>query len=836
MQTRLLSALLSMCALLTAVTVADAGDAVSNTDKRFLEGLASRQMFDLAEAECELRLADARLTPQARAEWTAQLLAVLREHAKAVSDDAEREALWNKAETVASTFHKTNRDNPRAALVAYGDAMAALARGERARLAAALRADPAAMEKPQELLGRAIAKFKAVDAFLETQLSTTPTADGMSERELLSLQRNTRYQLGRAYRQRALCYTDGSADRIQALNQAIEAVDRVASLTVDNPLMWNARAEYAACRRLQGRLDEAEQLLQRYSLDEMPPDAAQRFLVEYVRLALARGDVDRAIAWTTSLQETPSPSPDADLACAEAYLARWDQAGAANDERASEQWQRRTEAQLALIGRRHGKYWAWRGELLLSKQTPLGPGDENLERRIKVADLAYFAGKLNEALAEYDAARRLALQQGKRERAYTIGMTAVAIENKRGNRDEVLRRLRETTTACRDQKGAAAAHRAAISLAVRQAAAPTADDATIECAIAVLREHIATWPETPETDDVRWQLARLLEANARWGDAIGAYASLGPNFKDASSLVDATARCYVSLFEQLEKSGDKQRVNTQAREAVAWFMRLTPEPGDPEWNDASRKASLAAARILLARVPDGAAEAERTIQRAIAENADASSDWLARANMLRIVALAEQGDLARAQPLLNSTMQGPPDAFLGMLTTIGDLLRDTPTDRAGALASLQGQLAQYGTTRSDLSAAQRRMAERLLAEALAKSGNKADAIAEYRKLVAANPRDRGVYTGLARLLSEQADKPSQAEALTMWRKIDTGSKDGSDEWFEAKYEIARLQHRLGDSDQAKRIITLLRLTHPDLGGPRRKQAFLELLGEIQGHE
>jgi hypothetical protein len=67
------------------------------------------------------------------------------------------------------------------------------------------------------------------------------------------------------------------------------------------------------------------------------------------------------------------------------------------------------------------------------------------------------------------------------------------------------------------------------------------------------------------------------------------------------------------------------------------------------------------------------------------------------------------------------------------------------------------------------------------------------------------------------------------KALDQWRNVEARTAPRSDRWFRAKYHVAELQYRLGNKEQAAKMIRLLAVLHPDLGGPELKRRFVELL-------
>jgi hypothetical protein len=81
------------------------------------------------------------------------------------------------------------------------------------------------------------------------------------------------------------------------------------------------------------------------------------------------------------------------------------------------------------------------------------------------------------------------------------------------------------------------------------------------------------------------------------------------------------------------------------------------------------------------------------------------------------------------------------------------------------------------------------------------------------------------------LLAEQNTPKALRESLDRWRVLARGLREGSPRWWEAKENIARLHLRLGNPRQTRKMIELLALLRPDLGGPEQKKRFRELLRE-----
>ena len=96
------------------------------------------------------------------------------------------------------------------------------------------------------------------------------------------------------------------------------------------------------------------------------------------------------------------------------------------------------------------------------------------------------------------------------------------------------------------------------------------------------------------------------------------------------------------------------------------------------------------------------------------------------------------------------------------------------------------------------------------------------------------PAISAIQAAYASLLLEQSDRSAWSDAMKKWREIETRSRRTSPEWFEAKYGQARAKYKLGETQQAARIIRMTQVLHPDLGGEtmsKRFRALLSLCGE-----
>ena len=166
-----------------------------------------------------------------------------------------------------------------------------------------LRAETAREDGKREQYRAGISQIRAVEKELAhllrvayRQKPSQRDKQDWSLQELESLARHLKVQLARAYRQQALCYPAGSADRVNALSLAIEQLPNVITQPLDEAGVWQARVEQVVCLRLLNRQAEAEQQIERWQKLSPPVEIASQFADELRNLELESGNLTPALA------------------------------------------------------------------------------------------------------------------------------------------------------------------------------------------------------------------------------------------------------------------------------------------------------------------------------------------------------------------------------------------------------------------------------------------------------------------------------------------------------------------------------------------------------------
>ena len=115
----------------------------------------------------------------------------------------------------------------------------------------------------------------------------------------------------------------------------------------------------------------------------------------------------------------------------------------------------------------------------------------------------------------------------------------------------------------------------------------------------------------------------------------------------------------------------------------------------------------------------------------------------------------------------------------------------------------------------------------LKAQAYMQSGNLKESIDRYKALSLKNPRHGLIQLRYAEALTQSNNHFE--EGLVQWRRVLQGNPPKSDRWYQAKFNIASLYLRNGQSDEAKKQIRYLKVTSGFGTWERRFQALLKQL-------
>ncbi|MBI3839995.1 MAG: hypothetical protein HY288_18900 [Planctomycetia bacterium] len=806
----------------------------ASEDERHVQGLRERRQFELAEKYCSERLADSGLPDVRRAELTIELSRTFAEHA-ASSAPVAQPPLWQKARQAVDEFAARNPNHPRILLVRVQGILAELAQGELEREEADLVGAPRALDEARDSLRGAIARLRKLDSEIAAELqrreglARSDSRRELTPAELSSLQLHARSQLARGLRNLGLCYPPSSADRVNALTQAMELLSELVQHDPQTTLAWSSRLDEITCLRLLEDYGAVEKKLAQLEKSAVGPEGAERMRAERIRLALARHQIDEALSDAgRGGAITRAAWADANYAQLEAYLAARERAQQQRDATEAAEWEKTAIQQVRAIEIAHGPFWMRKAETLLARSMAKSTGSESVEGLVRAAESYYRSGRIDESLATYDRAAQRAGEKHDKIRAFEIAYTAATIEKEREHYRAAIDRYRALAVSAPEHPNAGEAHLLAVHCAAQLSGQQ--QPPPLEEYEQLLREQVATWPKDATASQAWWWLGRLKEHQHAPQEAIKCLRNVRVDHPQHAAAVEAAGRCYATYLSELRRNDN---ANVQlAKEAARYFEQITaPVRGPQGATPATRAAALAAASLWLKETPDGAARAEQILNAALA-NAGAPPDWQAIARSLLVPAVAAQGRIRQAEELLKEIPVGPIERSLAMIDTLAELIDRAAAHRRRPLAALQ--LIAIGdllARRDELDPIALQRVTRLKATMLAEVGRSAEAIEILEGLAKQNPRDGQTQEDLASLLTASEESATLKLALAKWRDVALKSRPGSPRWFRAHYGLARTYLNLDHPAQARWAVKQVESAHPDLGGAQMKARFQQLLAE-----
>ena len=808
--------------------------------ERFVDGLRSRGLFDLAETYCRQRLQSDQTPETERAEIALELARTIAAHA-IDAPAANRAPLWRQAETVIDEFTQAHPRDPQALALALQRALVSLAAGELSRQEAEVGGQATApLDPARTALRDAVAQLKQLDerVTLELQrLSRSPRGEpgGWTAAQLASLATNLRFQLARSYRNQALCYPPESPDRLNSLTQALSQLKSLAELPPETSLAWDSRVDQIVCLRLLRDISTAERALAAALQERPPPDVRRRLEAESIRLALDFGEIDRALDAVGPFQPRAEDGPELNLAKLEAYVAGWRSAArgaAAPDDR----WRRAALDQARLIEQAFGAYWMRRAETLIASTITQTPGGENFDTQLRAAESYFRGGRLDEALAVYDRAAQLARNAGDVDRAFAAALTAATIEHERSHWREAAARYAALATAAPERPKAAEAHLMAIYDAAQlaQAATGAARPAAMQLYERLLLDHLRLWPTSPTCGQAAYWLGQARESDRQYEAAIEAYRAVPPGHPQFVAAIDATARALRGRLAERRsaESPDPQLAGDGAR-YFASLRQPPPKQSPAPWADVRRRAALAAAEFYLEAGADGPSQSVALLEESLRETPPPDAAWQDAARALLIPGLAAIGRPEDARRELAALVSTSPQALVELAESLLRRATASEAEPRAAIARLAEQaLTAAAPARDKLTASEQRRFDLTLARAIADGGDYDRGLSLLAKLAGDQPEDGALQEALAELLA--AGKTEQRkQALRKWREVQQKSRPGTPRWFRASYGLARTQYLLGNKVAAAAAVRLVAQAYPELGGPEQRARFERLLADSQ---
>lgn len=432
------------------------------------------------------------------------------------------------------------------------------------------------------------------------------------------------------------------------------------------------------------------------------------------------------------------------------------------------------------------------------------------------------AGRTGPAVAALDRAAGAAYQSGATGRAFELSLTAAEAKRASGDHTDAARRFQHAALSNPRDPRAEAAHQTACETFARTLLG--AEDATFDEYDTMLAKHAGTWPGTPTAATARLRRLELLKWRRRWEELlrrVRPVASDDPHREAKQSLLVVA---HAGLLKDPKRAEAFEAIRTDLEPIVLGSPIRWPDA----WLPTQRDAALVLGHAALGQGANGVGYARKMLRSAMHGQPTPPADWRRRTACVLVVAACASGDSTAATKGMRSLNDATGEHGMRLLATTRQRVAADPSNLSSEadrlLASVRA-LAGEG----NVSTGQQ-------ANALADSGQDAEARQLYERLATERPNDRGVQVAYAKLL-EASDVISDHEtAHALWRKLEARSQRASDAWFAARLGRLRMLVELGRDEEAGKLLKLTRLLAPSLGGADRAAEF-DAVGAIlsRGH-
>jgi hypothetical protein len=803
----------------------------NQTEERFIAGLVDRRLYVLAEQYCQDQLQKDHLSSLQRTTLTVALSRTYVAWAKN-SPPAEQSGHWNSALRVIEQLLAADEDNSYALLARRQAALVHLDRGTFAHEEAETSQDAAPLlQTARQQLRKSVRLLENLLLDVSRRLDQSNRAKGnqsqFTENQLARLKQQVRGELADALMNQAVCHPDSSPDRINALQKAKEILTSLGA--AQHPLKWNSRVQYLACLRLLGEATLFHERAEQYLAEQPPDDIAARIQMQLARQFLKEANFERALKQLNSARPTGRHArAECDLLELEILLS-----AAKHDETEDAKvWQQQATHLAANIEREHTPYWNRRAESLIGHHVAATSTKQNAEMIARAADGLYRAGKMEESLNLYDRAAEQAGREGHAERALELSHTAAMIEQAEKHYLAASERFLKIAGSTDAPGEAAEAHLMGIynyAQAIRQQSDPE-----LKTYLKLLQEHLENWPKATTANAARFWLAKMYQSQQQWGKAANLFAEIKPSSKQFPGAIAGAVICYEHDYYELSQRHDSS-LPEKATRAADHLERVarTLLNGTLDSSDATTAliAANASARLRMRYTRKGFAQSEQLLQETLKHHMNGNADLLAQLRLLQVYALAGQaGRQAEAKQIFNDLKAPDAQHVLWLLEGLNSLMATVQgTDRVAVAELFLDCFELLEKEQIQIDNNKKLKLELGYVTALEVVGDSQKSLPRIKALAKDNPKNRKIQAAYASLLLEQSDRGGWSDALKKWREIETRSRRTSPEWFEAKYGQARAKYKLGETQQAARIIRMTQVLHPDLGGAAMAKRFRALL-------
>ncbi len=775
-----------------------------------MQGLRDRQLFDLAQRFAADQLASEEVQRIDRCTIVIEQIRNATAQAIHSTGDARRKA-WATAEQLAAGFRREDPTHPRIMLVDAQLALMHLAQGSLIQQEIAAEISEAAQKNSAlEQFRLATAKFrdveKQIERLLPIQRSRTLNPGDLSSEELMNLKISVRYQLARVNLARAeLLDAEDPLNRIDALNQVLARLDEVlAQSNPQLPLWWRAQLSRARCYRLMGRPNRAAEVFAGLPEMELTSDLVTERLTEQLLLA-AESSTDEKDALLALAEPFDRPPAQLQLAALRLILALATSEGASKNN----QWARRAAKLVDDIEANHGDYWGRRAEIMLVGSVPVPTETATVNNSdyailVRQGDAAFRKQNYDDAVRAYGKA--VAFAEATDDVKSTIALTVRLSRCLELTQQHFLAAERLLTVAQRypDSEDAAAIYLRGCWNEAQEIGGDASRQAEY---LQHLQRLVDTWPESTSADQARlWQGHHHL-SKQDWPAALDCYLGISnpsPFLLQSMPFVQSAAN---QLWRTSETTSGNNRAAINALVSrLVDKLALGTNPKS-KWTESEQQLLLLLLRFALVSGTIEPDDLSTWLDSAIRNSGDTESSWRQQARGWKVIL---QGVQSESAAVLQQQLEDLPNRFDLMQNCFRELNQHLSESQRKEYAAVMEMICSKALIDDRLTEQQREVWETRQALAQAQAGNLQTARRNLQELASRYPDSLEIQLELARVLSQL--QPNGNEAMEQWRRLSGRLKPGTEPWFEAKYNIARLLTDTDRGQEAKRLLEYLQAT------------------------
>lgn len=689
---------------------------------------------------------------------------------------------------------------------------------------------------------------------------------------------------------------DDRLNRVDALISVLDRLKEIQQQTAPHqPVWWESQSLQVETLRLLQRYEDAKQVLAwveevlQSEEEEYSNPIPSKWIEQALLLAVELEDEDQIIELLRQAESISDRKAGLELArlqAAKNFSAR--KTGPEKTE-----WLNRATSLARFIQAKFGSYWGRRAQLILigdlasnqATDDPASPstdsgirfqsqpdreaGAAELDLLIGLAEQAERRENFEDAVRAYDRAVELALRIDGDEEAFSLAVRAAMVFEKIQQHPSAAARLIELATEKPEHPSASAVHLRGCWNWSRGLEASLGDPTTEEQAavmrrrqeyIDLLQKHIQTWPESNTSNQARMWLAneyRRLAAERSQGQAVRTDSEVveGPDSEDLVSrtvpslwqsafenysAVSPADPSFAAAMQQIVVAGQRWYDTTQPEAQRQVGLRIVKRLTDiHEIAESIESQIIAVTTLAELGVVLGATEPleHRTrLNRLISQSTDPSVDdlWQNRLRTWRLVAAAfDPQEVSMFKELLEQIdhdhrwlalaergIAAAATHFPSLSTQASQRLRKDLIERV---------LSQHQT---QLEPAELQAWRFRLADVLADVGQETAALKLLEDLEKERPTDAGIKLRIARLLVRTKGDQDPAVPLAKWRHLSAQLKPHSDGWYEARYNTALMLEKMGQPEDARKLLQYLQAIPPGWENSRLKKDFEELLKRL----